>query len=738
MRNFLLIYFIIALFSINNVFWENSYLWNLNYTSSSNVTECINQTRDNTSWVKYIPITNNYSAATQADSDLCESHWYFSEIVDWYIDKNNNRSCDDYWITDWYASDITCYDSSNNIQACTSDGAGWVKYKLKCKYKFDDTRVELNSASLQDRSIVADWQDKSIIVGFPLSTNNLEWEIDYIDFTFIVTDNTSIDWLDKNKNSINSSAISIEDNTTSDSFSSETRTIKYHLDNWWQLDSMKSGDKLNFIYKFYNPTEIASDIFPATVDGFIYKTITYDIKFTDWWTISWYYVEDSADDTNINNSTIPVRLTPLIQLTNTWVIFWTWLVEWNTQTWELTIVNNNPNSAITSTWIYLSMTGSTSHSEVVDYFTWTGNIDWWTDKTIDKSTLSNNFINILSDWTKYLLETLFTLVDWDWTLDDIKYLRVREFVKYVVSWRTVTYLAWVINQNNSQNFETLKIYWRTNISTDKQKDLLDNQDTEDIQNIAWNIVKASLKRDIRKRAINTIKFVNTENITVPVKNIDNDSWDSTNWWKVLGSILYYELNDWSNVILWDWSELNITWKKTLIVRWWNLRVTQNIINTSWSDILWIIVLKWDNWLWGKVYIDSNVDEVDAIIYTDKSIIWYNENYDNWSTDDIIKHEVDWNINNDILDNQLYIYWSVFSENTIWASRLDPPVCPFWTSVQWITCNTIEAQKYDFNYLRTWLWVNPKYTGDPVTWLNYPIVIKYNSAVQSTPPPLFGE
>jgi len=738
MRKFLLILFFLVSLWIDSTFSENSYWWNLTYTSTSNIKECINQTRNNTSWVKYIPITNNYSAPTSANSNLCESHWYFWEKIDWYINKNNNRSCDDYWLTNWYASEITCYDSSNNVQTCTSNWSWWVKYKLKCKYRFDDTRVELNSAPLQDRSIVADWQDKSIIIGFPLSTNNLEWEIDYIDFTFIITDNTSINWLDKNKNSISSSVVTIEDTTTWDSFSSDTRTVTYHLDNWWQLDSMKSGDKLNFIYKFYNPTEVASDIFPAIVDWFIYKTITYDIKFNDGWTISWYYVENKVDNVNINGSTIPVRLTPLIQLTNTWVIFWSWLVEWNTQTWELTIVNNNSSVSITSTGIYMSMTWSNTKPEVVDYFTWSWNIDWWTDKDIDKDILVNNFINILSNWTKYLLETLFTLVDWDWTIDDIKELRVREFIKYSIWWKTVTYLAWVLNQNNTQSFETLKIYWRTNIGSYKQKDLLDNQDANDIQNLAWNITKASLKRDIRKRAINTIKFVDTENITAPIKNIDNDSWNSTNWWKVLGAILYYEFIDWSNAVIWDGSQLSITWKKTLIVRWWNLRITQNIINTTWSDILWIIVLKWENWLWGKVYIDSNVDEVDAIIYADKSIIWYNINYDNGNSDTIIKHEIDWNINNDVLDNQLYIYWSIFTENTIWASRLNPPVCPFWTIVEWITCNTVEAQKYDFNYLRTWLWANPNYTGDPVTWLNYPIVIKYNSAVQSTPPPLFGE
>jgi len=450
--------------------------------------------------------------------------------------------------------------------------------------------------------------------------------------------------------------------------------------------------------------------------------------------ITWSVSDITWNKTLLNN--IDFKFKPIIELSNTWVIFSSWLVEWNTQTWKITIINNDSSLSITNTGIYLSMTWVTTNTWVVNHFTWTWNIDWWADKDIDKDHLINKFISVLSDWTDYLLKTLFTLTDWDWTVDEIADLRVREFIKYTIWGKTVTYLAWVINQVNNQDFEKLKIYWVTNVSNDKQKDLLNNQWEIDIHNIAWDINKAFLKRDIRKNAINTIKFVDTEKITLPVKNINNNSWDSSNWWKVLGSILYYEFTDWSNAVLWDGSELTITWKKTLIVRWWNLRITQNIINNSNSDILWIIVLKGDNWLWGKLYIDTDVDEIDAIIYTDKSIIWYNIDYDNGSTDDIIKHEVDWDINNEALDNQLYIYWSVFSENTLWASRLDPPVCPYWTTIQWISCDTIEAQKYDLNYLRTWLWDNPKFV--PATWNNYPVVIKYNSAVQSTPPPLFGE
>ncbi|MDP3380326.1 MAG: hypothetical protein Q8S84_01990 [bacterium] len=41
-----------------------------------------------------------------------------------------------------------------------------------------------------------------------------------------------------------------------------------------------------------------------------------------------------------------------------------------------------------------------------------------------------------------------------------------------------------------------------------------------------------------------------------------------------------------------------------------------------------------------MYIDTNVQEVDAVIFAYKSIMSYNEIYDNGDTDSIKSHEVD--------------------------------------------------------------------------------------------------
>jgi hypothetical protein len=51
----------------------------------------------------------------------------------------------------------------------------------------------------------------------------------------------------------------------------------------------------------------------------------------------------------------------------------------------------------------------------------------------------------------------------------------------------------------------------------------------------------------------------------------------------------------------------------------------------------------------------------------------------------------------LLENQLYIRGSLFSENTIGGSRSSTPECPYYVDNS--TCDQVEAQSYDLNYLR---------------------------------------
>jgi hypothetical protein len=74
------------------------------------------------------------------------------------------------------------------------------------------------------------------------------------------------------------------------------------------------------------------------------------------------------------------------------------------------------------------------------------------------------------------------------------------------------------------------------------------------------------------------------------------------------------------------------------------------------------------------------------MFTEKSIVSYDGiNTLNGDTDA------------DVLNNQLYIYGSVFSENTIGGSRLSLWKCPYYISS--LSCTIETAQTYDLNYLR---------------------------------------
>ena len=120
----------------------------------------------------------------------------------------------------------------------------------------------------------------------------------------------------------------------------------------------------------------------------------------------------------------------------------------------------------------------------------------------------------------------------------------------------------------------------------------------------------------------------------------------------------------------------------------------------------------------------------SIIYIDKSVLTYNDEY--WE----ISPDNGWTY--DVLKNQLYIHGSVFSENTVWASRLYDPICPFYLNYDNNICTLNQAQKYDINYLRRGIQNHVKESVDSSWWIMYyPVVIEYNSQLQLNPPALFS-
>ena len=143
-------------------------------------------------------------------------------------------------------------------------------------------------------------------------------------------------------------------------------------------------------------------------------------------------------------------------------------------------------------------------------------------------------------------------------------------------------------------------------------------------------------------------------------------------------------------------------------------------------------LKDDNGNGWNIYVDPQVTRIDGILYADKSLVSYDG-----------VNELDSNTPNQIIANQLYIYGTLFSENTIWWSAKDPPDCPYY-----VTCSDVSvAQKYDLNFLRSYRMrvdgttanSGMNYFGiydSSYEYYTFPLVIKYNSKVHTAPPPLF--
>jgi hypothetical protein len=242
--------------------------------------------------------------------------------------------------------------------------------------------------------------------------------------------------------------------------------------------------------------------------------------------------------------------------------------------------------------------------------------------------------------------------------------------------------------------------------------------------------KTTLKTQIIKNAYD---FITNYTWTSPdssatIANIDNLPANN--------NVVYYGSTSW-NPKIYTLGDINTTISisnnRTILVIWWDLYIKSNL-SYSWNWMLWIIVLKDLKWNGWNIYIDPSVTNLVWSIFAEKSLLSYSW----WELDGVTEATV--------LRNQLYIYGSLFTENTIGWSREAIPVCPYY--IARTACTLEIAQKYDLNYLRryyliknsSWVLV-PAYSWKSASGINlslnaYPVVIQYNPKASTTPPPLF--
>lgn len=326
----------------------------------------------------------------------------------------------------------------------------------------------------------------------------------------------------------------------------------------------------------------------------------------------------------------------------------------------------------------------------------------------------------------------------------------------------LTYQVWV------------KISWVT--SSQKTMSLTTNQDGTDILRIGDNTkttqwVLALNQKTLSKEKIlkNAYDFMrNVFAWTQTAHKIDNLSWNNTDGREVdysaSKSVIYYRDLAGANIDLYDStstpSKIGVSGKRTILIYGWNLYIKSNIFYNTTSDILGIIVLKDQNWNGWNIYIDPSVTNLAWTLFAEKSVLSYD-----WTK------VLDWDTVVSKLRNQLHIYGNILSENTLWWSTMATPKCPYYVPVG--SCDQVTAQKYDLNFLRryfltlqwipygwwkvSWGWtctdlVTKVCTGhDPdlskvrkilssnttiEPYAKYPVIIEYNSRIQSAPPLLF--
>lgn len=157
----------------------------------------------------------------------------------------------------------------------------------------------------------------------------------------------------------------------------------------------------------------------------------------------------------------------------------------------------------------------------------------------------------------------------------------------------------------------------------------------------------------------------------------------------------------------------------------------DILNTT-ANVRGIIVLEDAAGMGGNIYIKKNVSNIAAVLFTDKSILsgeltpalkdYYSDTVPSLQT----------------ATGQLFIEGSIISDNTIGGASMTPLKCPY----NVVGCSDVIAKRYDLNYFRFYKGIGATSPGAslnpqvPAGSETYPFVIKYDSRLQTAPPPGF--
>ncbi len=305
---------------------------------------------------------------------------------------------------------------------------------------------------------------------------------------------------------------------------------------------------------------------------------------------------------------------------------------------------------------------------------------------------------------------------------------------------TTPYSLWI-----QAGVKIIGMIWGSNILS-----LLNDQFTTGTA-LMWWVSRSTIRNNIRKSVA-----IATRNIVV--NTTYSDTIASTEWF-VIGSgingaivtfgadksIMIIHKNGWKVTMNLAWWIAGV---RTIVIKGADLYINNNMYYNPAkpNSILWVVVQKDDAGVGWNLYINPSVTNVVGSYVLDGSIMSSSDGFNPLGSSNIT-----------ILKNQLHIYGSIVSENTIGGSRMSPLKCP---SLIGSCANIEEAQKYDLNYLRRYYLYDgkPFGTGTVIGWgtctpscswfnsnlirkfidindplAKNPVIIEYNPRVNSLPP-----
>lgn len=517
----------------------------------------------------------------------------------------------------------------------------------------------------------------------------------------------------------------------------------------------------NYWFKIYSPTY---NIYNKSSWDFTLNNITFDVNWTIW--------AVSSQWLNWWSAAISSKYNPLYYTNISWSQR-SGFIEWVVQNGNLSITKNSSSINPTSRWTFLAFWWNTRDYEMkysntgnpsILISTWTLSTDYWISslwlrtKLIQKANTSTSSNVYLSSHIKYDLDGLNIIYNSDiiWSS------------RYLPS--GISYLAW-----EAANQSQLKIYGTVWTSKSTRVNSFTNNQAWNIKEVNWWFDKALLKWSILEWVTRIVNSVWNTPTWSP--NIINDLISSTTiwhqWWLLVWDKKNILLYKWNNIVSlhnwdYDWTPIWISWKKTIVIYWWNLYINKDMYYSDSNSNLWIIVMKDSAWNWWNIYISPKVTNLVGTIYASKSLLSASIGSPNSYSNESSMTYYDWNADADDLKNQLYIYWSLFSSNTLGWSKSSPKKCPYYVSTR--SCDADTSIKYDLNFLRRYYLVDNWTYKCPANWWHviwwaltctnwamssftsnlkqlftntsssdaaYPLIIKYNSNLQTNPPPLFS-